>query len=118
MQQRVSLARYEVLMIRVLALVVAFASSPVLASSVSLNLNEVGIAGLEQVLDIARRNAATMKDADMAVSIYNALQSAKAAAAVAEAAAAKDTSDQLVRLQGEIAKMKLEAQKAPPEDSR
>lgn len=90
---------------------------PAHAGSVMLQLNtESGVPALETALDIARRNAPTMREADMAVSLYNALQAAKQQAAqvdqqqaAAAEASRKKLEDELARTKDELAKAK-----APP----
>jgi hypothetical protein len=86
-------------------------SAPAMAGGANLSLNDAGVTGLEQMLDIARRNATSMRDADMAVSLYNALQTAKQAGAKADAEAlataqktAQDASDELAKLRANAAK--------------
>ena len=91
-------------------------ATPAFAGDVTLQLNSLGVAGLEQMLDIARRNAATMRDADMAVSLWNALQRAKDAAAQADAQKAASDAQALQGKDAEIAKLRsdLEAAKKAP----
>lgn len=82
-------------------------AAPARADGVTLQLNDVGTAGLERMLDIARRNAPTMGEADMAVSLWNALQRAREATMMA----AQKNADA-----AEIAKLKadLDAKNAAP----
>jgi hypothetical protein len=75
--------------VRALALAVALLASPAYAGNVALQLNDVGVAGLESALELARKHG-SMHDADMAVSIYNALQAAKIQAMQDDAARLKE----------------------------
>lgn len=95
--------------------------SPAIASNVVLQLNsETGVPALEAALDIARRNAPTMREADMAVSLYNALQVAKQQSAQAEQQAAtgaeasrKKLEEELTRTKDELAKAKAQPEPDP-----
>lgn len=77
---------------------------PAHAGTVNFELNEVGVGGLEQMLDIARRSASTMREADMAVSLYNALQQAKLKAMQADQQAAQAAEQHVKALEAEKAK--------------
>lgn len=81
-------------------------AAPASAGTVNFSLNEIGVAGLEQMLDIARKAAPSMRDADMAVSLYNALQSAKLQALQTEQQAAQAADQRLKALEAENAKLK------------
>lgn len=95
--------------------VLALSVAPAFAGGVILNLNtETGVGALEQVLDIARRNAPTMREADMAVSIYNALQQAKQESAKQEAVQAQGLAEQKRKLEEEVAQLKKDAAAAKP----
>lgn len=93
------------------------------AGSVALELNEVGVAGLEQMLDIARRSGPSIRDADMAVSLYNALQAAKAKSAQFDAQRLdalekkrKDLEEQIAALRAEVEKLKNPPTPPEPKD--
>lgn len=87
------------------------ATSPARAGTVNFSLNEIGVAGLEQMLDIARKAAPTMREADMAVSLYNALQQSKLQALQTEQQAAQAAEQRLKALEAENAKLKEAAPK-------
>lgn len=95
-------------------LIVALSAIPFVAkaTTVTLILSDIGVAGLESMLDIARKSAPTMREADMAISLYNALQQAKQAAMQNEqqqTSAAEKTSRDLAeenaRLKAELGKI-------------
>lgn len=86
------------------------------AGTVTLQLNtEAGVPALEQALDIARRNAPTMREADMAVSLYNALQAAKTQSAQADAQQAAAADQARKKLEDDVAKLKADLTKANEE---
>lgn len=103
-----------------LVLVVSLFATTAYAGNVNLQLNDVGVTGLEQVLDVARKYGPNMRDAEMAVSIYNALQAAKQQSAQSDAARLDLLEKQKNDLQSELDKVKAELEKLknPPEDGK
>lgn len=81
------------------------------AGTVNLQLNDIGVAGLEAALDIARKNG-SMHDADMAVSLWNALQQAKVQAMQADLAQQKANADQATKLNAQIEDLKKQLEDA------
>jgi hypothetical protein len=90
-----------------ITLVLLAAASGARAGTVVLQLNDVGVTGLEQMLDIARRNG-NMHDAEMAVSLWNVLQAAKTQSAMSEENQARGLRDENQKLRGELDKRKEE----------